>query len=287
VQREEGRFMPRDSSGTYSDVDDEGDALTVLRRAAPRVLRSLTDQTMNEVVRILLVAGAALAAVMLWEFGSWPIQSSARWGMGLESLEATWAARALGGRVAVATLRDLHVGAYSREAAIVYMLLGGLLGLDGGAAGGLITRSARRAVKAGAAGAVFGSLAGGASSLLIVPIYLGLIVQTPDIRLSIAGRMMVFATAASACGLAAGLGARASVRETMRLAAAGAMGGGLGALLFELIQVFYFPFEPEFVPIPKTSLCRLAAYGCGTVVAAICVATVLRAPPAPNAGGEG
>jgi hypothetical protein len=132
---------------------------------------------------------------------------------------------------------------------------------------------------------MLGSVAGGASSLLIVPIYLGLIHQAPDPRLSIAGRGLIFAATASACGLAAGLGSRASVRETLRLAVAGAMGGGLGALMFELIQVSFFPFESEFVPVPRTRLCRLAAYGCATIVAAVCVATVLGAPPASKAGG--
>jgi hypothetical protein len=278
--------MPKESSRPHSDGDDDaGDGLAVLRRAAPRILRSLTDQALNDLVRILLVACGASAALLVWELGSWPLQASARWAPGLDGLETAWAAWAMGGRVTDAALRDAHVGAYAREAAVVSMLLGGLLGFAGGAAGGLIARSARRAARAGGAGAMLGSFVGGASSLLIVPIYLGLIHQTPDPRLSIAGRGLIFAAAASACGLAAGLGSRAGVRETLRLAAAGAMGGGLGALMFELIQVSCFPFESEFVPVPRTSLCRLVAYGCATIVAAVCVATVLSAPPAAKAGG--
>jgi hypothetical protein len=278
--------MPSDSSRQHLDVDDEGDGLAVIRRTAPRVLKSLTDQALNELVRILLAAAGVLAAVLVWQLGAWLMQASARWGAGLDALETAWAARALGGRVTTAALRDAHVGAYAREAAVVFTLLGGLLGLAGGAAGGLISRSFRRAARAGAAGGLIGSLTGGASCLLVVPIYLGLVLQAPDARFSIAGRILVFAAAASACGLAAGLGERASARETLTLAIAGAMGGGLGGLMFELIQVFYFPFESDFVPIPRASLCRLVAFGCATIVAATCVATVLRAPPGVSKAGD-
>lgn len=279
--------MSRDASGLDSEVGDEGDGLALLRRAAPGVLKSLTDPALNEVVRILLAAGAGLAAVLAWGVDDWLLGSSARWGARLDGLATAWAAKVLGGGATAAALRDSQVGAYTREAASVFMFLGGLLGLGGGAAGGLMARSARRAAKAGAGGAFGGALVGGAVSLMIVPIYLGLLIQTPDIRLSIAGRMLVFAAMATACGLAAGVGARTGALGTLTLATAGAMGGGLGALVFELIQVLGFPFEPEFVPIPRTSLCRLIAYGCATLVAAVCVATVLEAPPTADATAGG
>jgi hypothetical protein len=277
--------MPRESSRPFSDVDGGDEGLATLRRMAPKVLKSLTEQTLSELVRVLLVLGGILTAVLVWTFGSWLLHYSARWASGLDEFAVAWAARAFGGRISAEALAQSRVGSYARETAVVFMLLGGLFGLVGGVAGGLISRSIPRTVKAGAAGLLLGSLIGGASCLVVVPIYLGLILQTPDTRISIAAHALIDSAAAASCGLAAGLGARTSVREALTLATAGVMGASLGALLFSLIQVFCFPFESEFVPIPRTSLCRLVAYACATVVAATCIATVLKAPSAAKTDG--
>ncbi|WP_145951960.1 hypothetical protein [Paludisphaera borealis] len=252
---------------------------------APKLLKSLTEQTLSELVRVLLVLGGISTAVLVWAFGAWLMQSSAQLTSGLDGFAVAWAAWALRGQLSAVALTQSHIGSYARETAVVFTLLGGLFGLFGGAAGGLISRSIPRTARAGAGGLLLGSLAGGASCLLVVPIYLGLILQTPDTRISIAAHALIHSAAAAACGLAAGLGARMSVREALTLAMAGVMGASLGALLFGLIQMFCFPFESEFVPIPRSSLCRLVAFMCATLVAASCIATVLKAPSAARADG--
>jgi hypothetical protein len=64
------------------------------------------------------------------------------------------------------------------------------------------------------------------------------------------------------------------------------MGASLGALLFGLIEIAYFPFESEVAPIPRSSLCRLIEYVCATLVPAACIAVILQAPPVATTDGD-
>ena len=280
--------MSRNTSRRSSDIDDErkGFEFRSLVEVGPKVLKSLSAETLSELVRVLVVLGGILIAAVVWESATWMTQRTAGWMTGVERVALGWSARVHQGRPTYDILAQSHVGMYTRETAVVFGLLGGLFGLLGGVGGGLITRSFPRAVKAGAVGFGFGLLACGAFCVLIIPIYLGLIIRTPDTRISIATHALIDSAAAAACGLATGLAARASGPESLRLVAAGVMGASLGALLFGLVETSWFPFESEFTPIPRSSVCRLIEYACATFVPAVCIAAILRAPSASKTDGE-
>jgi hypothetical protein len=219
-----------------------------------------------------------------WEFGGTTPRAS-RWLAGCDWAIVDWASLVLEGPVARDALVRSNIGLYTRETAVAFGFWGGLSGLLGAVSGGLISRSIPRAAKAGAGGMVLGSVVCGAACLLIIPIHLALVLRAPDTWTSIAAHALIESAAAAACGLLVGLAARAGVKESLRLAAAGVMGASLGALIFGFIQMFFFPFESEFVPIPRSSLCRLVEFACATFVPAVCIAAVLKAPTAEDAVG--
>jgi hypothetical protein len=278
--------MPRTTPEPFSHRDEVEKGVAVKNRAKSKGLSSLSDDSMGDLVRVLLVLGGGLTAVLAWAVGDWLPQQPARWLAGFDEFTLVWASQTLREPATIDLLIRSHVAPYVREATVVFALLGGLFGLFGGAAGGLVSRSIRRTSQASAAGLSLGLAISGATCFLVVPIQLGLILQKPDARVSIAAHALINAAAALACGIAAGLGARASVRATLTLATAGVMGGALGAMLFGLIQMCCFPFESEFTPIPQSNACRLVAFACATLIPTLCIATIFHAPSTAPADGE-
>lgn len=277
--------MSRGRSGSFSDARGEERGGSLRDFSGSRFLSSLPAETLSELARALLILGGILTAVVAWAIGGWATPRAAAWLTGSDRFAVDLASRMLEGPTSRDTLVRSHIGAYTRQTAAVFAILGGLFGLLGGVTGGLISRSLPRAAKAGAGGLLFGAIAGGAVCLVIVPIYLGLILRAPDTRISIAAHALTDSSAAGACGFLLALASRAGVRESLRLIAAGVMGASLGALIFGLVQICYFPFESEFMPIPRSSFCRLLEYGCATLVPAVCMAVILRTPPAEGVDG--
>lgn len=277
--------MPKSMSRRFSDVD-EPNPFDIRRLIGREILKSLSAEALGESARVLVIVGGILIALVVWECGAWVVQRTAWWMAGVDHIALQWGVLVLKGRSTPSALTQAHVGSHTREMIGVFGLLGGLFGLLGGAGGGLIARSFRRAAKAGVAGFGFGSIICGGLCLLIVPIYLGLIIRTPDPRISIAAHAAIDSTAAAACGLAAGLAARSSGMDSLRLMTAGVTGASLGALLFGIVEISCFPFESEFTPIPRSSLCRLIEYFCATFFPAVCIAVILKAPPVAATDGE-
>jgi hypothetical protein len=278
--------MTKDRPGPLSDVSDEDGSPSLWGLYGPKVLDSLTAETLGELARSLLIVGAVLAALVVWAFGDWLAPRAARWIVGCDGFVIGWASSVLEGPIARDALVRSHIGLYTRETAVVFGLLGGLFGLLGGASGGLVTRSIPRTAKAGAGGLILGSVVCGAACFVVVPIYLALILQAPDTWTSIGAHALIESSAAAACGFVIGIAARAGVKESLRLVAAGVMGASLGALIFGFVQMFYFPFESEFIPIPRSSLCRLTEFACATFVPAVCIAVILKTPSTEEADGE-
>jgi hypothetical protein len=278
--------MPGESTRPDRDVDGEGKGLALLGIVGSRLLESLSNETLSELARVLLFLGGITAALAAWGFGDWLFAHATRWLGSFDAFALRWCSMLLRGPVSAEAVAQSHIGVYTQQTVLIFGLLGGVFTLLGGVAGGLTTRSASRMAKAGAWGLLGGALFCGVICLLVVPLSLGLIIRTPDTRISIATHAVIDSSAAAACGFVVGLAAKASLKEAFRLLAAGVLGAALGALIFGIVQIFCFPFESEFVPIPRSSLCRLIEYACATVVPAVCIAVVLVSPPAAEAGGD-
>lgn len=166
----------------------------------------------------------------------------------------------------------------ARNTAVAYGALGALLGLGLGAAGGL----ARRSVPSGWAGAVVGSLLGGAAGagpcLVIVPLYLRTIDPAqPTLVLPLLSHGVVWTAIGLAAGLAFGLGAGARDRA-IAAALGGAVGAMLGTFCFEVLQAVTLPLQRGEEFMGDSAALRLAADLCVAVFAAAGTVALATAP---------
>jgi hypothetical protein len=136
-------------------------------------------------------------------------------------------------------------------------MLGALMGLGLGAAGGLIGRSSRRASLAGVAGLILGGLAGAGMARWLVPIYYDNL-SAGDLTYSLEVNGGIWGAVGAAAGLAFGLG-RGGPGRMLRLAVAGLAAGGLAMALFVFAGSILDPRAMADRPVSLTPASRLTA----------------------------
>jgi hypothetical protein len=147
-----------------------------------------------------------------------------------------------------------------RNAALAFGVLGGCLGGCLGIAGGLARRSPAAAAAAGAAGALLAAGLSAGASLPLLPRLISLTAMRPnyEIFISLLIHAIPWGLAGAAGGLAFALGL-AQRRLVVGALAAGLVGAVLGAVAFDLIGAFAFPFADTGAPVSTTWQSRLLA----------------------------
>jgi hypothetical protein len=162
-----------------------------------------------------------------------------------------------------------------RNSAISYGILGALIGLGLGLAGGLARGSPASALVVAGPAAVVGAAAGAGLSFALVPFHLaGFDPTNPSLMLSLFIRSGIGAAIGASAGLIFAI-ALAAPRRAARIALGGLMGGLVAAFAFEVLMPFIDPLDRNDQAVPTTPLARFLALmssalliGIGVVLAA-------------------
>jgi hypothetical protein len=175
----------------------------------------------------------------------------------------------------VATLR----AADTKNAALGFSILGALLGLALGGAGGLARRSSRQALLAGLAGLVLGGALVPAVTLAALPLYYrvkDLDRSQDDLVLALGTHVGIWSMIGIGGGMAFGFGLGGR-RQLVSALCGGLVGAMLGTVVFEFLGAVAFPIDAYAAePVSNTPGSRLAARllvaigtSCGAVVGAL------------------
>ena len=175
-------------------------------------------------------------------------------------------------------LRDLHIEAETRTAVIGMGCLGGILGLMLGVGGGLSRRSNPRAALGGGIGLFLGAAVGAAVPWVLVPVFYSSLKQSPNLAFPLIIHICMYSAVGSVAGLALGISLRGWA-GAMNGLVAGAMGAGMGSMVFNLVHTIAFPLEWDFSPMPGLCGSRLLAHLCVAFLSVICVAGVVAGDP--------
>jgi hypothetical protein len=220
----------------------------------------------------------ALGAGLLAGIASWVINEA-----GLPFvLPKSRIVQTMGGAMDLPSFVD-QVAADSKNATVAYGILGAMLGLALGVAGGLVRNSPRRGVFAGITGALLGAIGGVGGATVFLPIYF----RQLDVAQEQLGRDLVipllvhigtWAVVGVASGIALGLGLGEG-RRASRAAFGGLIGGALGAVVYEVVGALVFPNDRTTQPIALTWGPRLlAALSVSLMIAVMAVSTIAQAP---------
>jgi hypothetical protein len=225
----------------------------------------------------LTIAAGALAAIIGWAAGEGIAQYSFWDGSPKGNIPGGH-----GGRdpVVQKALVNLKNKAEAYNGAVAYGLLGGVLGLSLGIAGGLIARSSFLLVVSSSLGLVLGAIAGIGMPLLLVPFFIKTVRGAPDPLIPFYVHGGINAALGGIAGLALGLSTR-RLSAIITACVSGAVGGILGTVLFSMLGSVAFPLESEFRALPSSTISRLTAYLCIALPAAFCAAAVLNERPKP------
>ena len=176
-----------------------------------------------------------------------------------------------------------QLAADAKNATLAFAVLGGLLGLSLGVAGGLAWRSTRAGATAGGFGLVLGVLVACGVSLLILPIYYRAVERSPEeMSHDVLLPLLVHGGIWSACGLsggvAFGIGIGKGRGRLTNAALGGLIGGALGAVLYEIVGVVLFADSKTTNPISLTWHTRLLARLLVATLAGMLVAAVVNMP---------
>jgi hypothetical protein len=183
--------------------------------------------------------------------------------------------------------RETDHAANVKNSALAFAVLGACLGTGLGAAGGLARRSTRGAVMGGLLGAVLGSASGAGLSLALLPWVLPAQLDyfEYDLIISLAMHGFIWGVLGAAAGLAFAVG-RGERRLIGRVLTAGALGGLLGAIAYELIGAMFFAAAATDKPISLTWQTRLMARLMVTVGTAAAILLSLPNPPEDRVGHQ-
>jgi hypothetical protein len=179
----------------------------------------------------------------------------------------------------VAEHRTKTPPAEAKNAAVAYGLLGGLLGVGLGLAGGLARRSVGAGLLAAAVGLVFGVGAGAGMSAVAIPRFYQFLTPENGVVVALLTHLAVFAAVGAAAGLAFGLGAGGR-GSAVRGLLGGLVGGALGTVAFEVIFAVGMPLMRLEHPIPPERVPRLLIHLAVALLAAGGAALAVR-PPRP------
>jgi hypothetical protein len=179
----------------------------------------------------------------------------------------------------------------TREAMLTTALLGGLLGLGLGVAGGVVRGSGRSAAIAGLSGLVLGAGAGALATLALMPVYYRFYNPDKDdlivailIQGAIAAAMGAGAGAALGVGIAGGWGG-ARTREgrgiVLRALAGGLLGAIVGILIYQIAGAIAFPRAQTSKPLSASSGSRLLAQAAVAVLVALGAVKGVLQPSSP------
>jgi hypothetical protein len=166
----------------------------------------------------------------------------------------------------------------ARNAATAFAMLGGVLGLILGLAGGLERHSIGSTAKAGCIGLVLGAAMGAVLPLVLVVPYERLLAQrtTDDLLLSLGLHATLWAPLGAVGGLAFGIG-RGRWDQTLRLMMVGLTGAIVGSVVYDVIGGAVTPLARTGDAISITWPTRLLARLLVAIGAAAAIALTIRA----------
>jgi hypothetical protein len=157
-------------------------------------------------------------------------------------------------------------------------LLGGTLGLCFGLAGGLSRGAVRMAMAAGLFGLVLAAAAGFSATYALLRVYFATRADSAEsIGSSLVIHAAIWSAIAAFAGLALGLGL-ADKRRAPRALLGAAVGGALGAVIYEVAGCIAFPYAKTTQMISVTWETRLMARLLVSLLAAIGAAVFLVPP---------
>jgi hypothetical protein len=161
-----------------------------------------------------------------------------------------------------------------KNGAVAYAVLGGVLGLTLGCAGGVARRSTGSAIVAGLCGSMTGTALGAGISWLVLPQFFDwnrrLGNEEPSLLIGLVLHGAVWAAIGAAGGMAFGLGL-GERRKLPHAVAGGLIGAIVGTAVYEVIGAALFPLDGTALPVSDTWKSRLLArlaVACGTTLVA-------------------
>jgi hypothetical protein len=149
-----------------------------------------------------------------------------------------------------------------KNTAITYGMLGGLLGLTLGIAGGWLSGRAPRAVIGGVIGLVLAGAVGASLFAAVVPVFYRRLDPESGLGLMLMTRGLAWTGLGAAAGLGFGLGL-GGTRAIVAGLVGGLVGAFLGSIAFEVFNSLLFPVLRAYEPIPgndDAGLPRLLAH---------------------------
>ena len=147
----------------------------------------------------------------------------------------------------------------AKNATLAFAVMGGVLGLFLGAAGGVVRRAPSRSAFAGLAGLVLGGLSGTLSSWPLLALYYRQHVPDPnDLLFPLMVLGGIWSITGAAGGLAFGLGS-GRPRHLFNAASGAFLGVLLATILYGVIGVIIFPDSNPTDPLAKSGALRFLA----------------------------
>jgi hypothetical protein len=168
----------------------------------------------------------------------------------------------------------------TQNAALALGVVGAILGLGLGIAGGLASGPIRlgRGTIAGLVGLAVGGALGVSASMALVPVFYQTRMANPlslDLTIPMLVHAGIWSAVGTGGGLAFGLGLGGDRRRIARATIGGLVGGALAAVAYEIIGAFAFPLADTPKPLSLTWGTRLLARLLVTTMAAGGVAAFL------------
>jgi hypothetical protein len=206
---------------------------------------------------MMVLAGGLLAGLAGFGFGEFAPR------LVPPSLDLPPEIRADRSRVPIENARRLRESE-DRAATLSYGVLGALLGLALGAAGGLARHSPRAAIPAALIGLVLGATAGTGTTFLLLPWYHAHRAvpnpenATQELGLALATHGGIWVAVGAAAGLALGLGLGGG--RVTRAIMGGILGAAAAAVIYEFGGAIIFPLDKTFRPTAMAPAPRLLAH---------------------------
>jgi hypothetical protein len=191
--------------------------------------------------------------------------------------------QSLGGNQVMRPTLETKAASDARNSATAFGLLGGVLGLFLGLAGGLEHRSIGSAAKAGCVGLVLGATVGAVLPLVLVVPYHGMLARrtADDLFLSLGLHATLWGPLGAVGGLAFGIG-RGHPGQTLRLIIGGLAGVIVATIAYDAIGGAVTPMAATGDAISTTWPTRLLARLLVAIGAAVAIDLTIRATEGPR-----
>ena len=191
--------------------------------------------------------------------------------------------QSVGGNQVMRPTMETKAASDARNSATAFGILGAVIGLFLGLAGGLERRSIGSAAKAGCVGLVLGVTVGAVLPLVLVVPYLRMLNRrtADDLLLSLGLHAMLWGPLGAVGGLAFGIG-RGRSGQTLRLMVGGLMGAIVGTIAYDAIGGAVAPLAGTADAISSTWPTRLLARLLVAISAAVAIDLTIRATKGPR-----